>query len=176
MCIKTLVDISIHVPTRGTTLIDKLWFIDNNFNPRAHEGHDVPHRAVRWIMVFQSTCPRGARPRAAMRSHELEISIHVPTRGTTSVPSVRDGVISFQSTCPRGARPVPRLRAPLWQGISIHVPTRGTTSHIITLIIIQNFNPRAHEGHDCLLSPGCCDATISIHVPTRGTTKLIVLD
>ena len=32
---------------------------------------------------FQSTCPRGARPYRVQDVEKLEISIHVPTRGTT---------------------------------------------------------------------------------------------
>ena len=37
----------------------------HNFNPRAHEGHDFRTRPRASFGVFQSTCPRGARPRPA---------------------------------------------------------------------------------------------------------------
>ena len=33
----------------------------SHFNPRAHEGHDVVVIPVRFTILFQSTCPRGAR-------------------------------------------------------------------------------------------------------------------
>ena len=55
--------ISIHVPTRGTT-IDKI----NN----RHQN------------LFQSTCPRGARLPVMPVNTAWNISIHVPTRGTTA--------------------------------------------------------------------------------------------
>ena len=54
--------ISIHVPTRGTTWMLLCQLPTMNFNPRAHEGHDVLSPADYLVE---------------------EISIHVPTRGTT---------------------------------------------------------------------------------------------
>ena len=75
--------ISIHVPTRGTTVISVSPVSSprfqstcprgarqqpqrqNNrhldFNPRAHEGHDSSGHSYRASPAFQSTCPRGAR-------------------------------------------------------------------------------------------------------------------
>ena len=99
--------ISIHVPTRGTTpgwglQFTRLYFnpraheghdphtrqCDSSslyFNPRAHEGHDMDPSALFGSKSFQSTCPRGAR---LMDTEDYDrfyrISIHVPTRGTTS--------------------------------------------------------------------------------------------
>ena len=99
--------ISIHVPTRGTTI--KLNVVDTtsafqstcprgarrlrrlprfprwccHFNPRAHEGHDLETAADHAEILFQSTCPRGARLRVGLNLIVKEISIHVPTRGTT---------------------------------------------------------------------------------------------
>ena len=119
--------ISIHVPTRGTTMSSTRLFRTSK---------------------FQSTCPRGARrsalqhiPRSAHfnpRAHEghddqylhgcggIRISIHVPTRGTTLIPELGDTHRIFQSTCPRGAR-LYIDQAVHRYAISIHVPTRGTT-------------------------------------------------
>ncbi len=56
--------VSIHVPTRGTTvLLLNLQKDISCFNPRAHEGHDVfSDKFNEYILKFQSTCPRGARP------------------------------------------------------------------------------------------------------------------
>ena len=145
------------------------------FNPRAHEGHDFIINLCHFPTRFQSTCPRGARryqvcgivcrgnfnPRAH-EGHDVTplfmtvtrfISIHVPTRGTTTTLLLHSHFKPFQSTCPRGAR-------------------LGNT---IAFYQTKDFNPRAHEGHDdsakyCVLRGG----RISIHVPTRGTTYTIL--
>ena len=53
--------ISIHVPTRGTTVSRQSDACCPNFNPRAHEGHDFSTIFSDAVFVFQSTCPRGAR-------------------------------------------------------------------------------------------------------------------
>ena len=120
-----------------------------NFNPRAHEGHDliwayiqsvssisihVPTRGTTDIAAvtlsdkeFQSTCPRGARRSIPARLLHHAISIHVPTRGTTILACGLDHSSKFQSTCPRGARPT-RTSLSGCRRISIHVPTRGTTA------------------------------------------------
>ena len=183
--------ISIHVPTRGTTRVE-----DRNNNNQQ----------------FQSTCPRGARRPDLHFQSLLYISIHVPTRGTTCRNVSLSAVGRFQSTCPRGARltssPIIVIR-PIsihvptrgttnyilyvikWFIISIHVPTRGTTSSAEFMGFSQDFNPRAHEGHDFVFIKiiekhifqstcprgarrTCCKEKriryISIHVPTRGTT------
>ena len=78
------------------------------------------------ITPFQSTCPRGARRYCGCKSSKLFISIHVPTRGTTTLT----------------------LRSNTDNAISIHVPTRGTTITGFRPLIMFHFNPRAHEGHD----------------------------
>ena len=98
-----------------------------HFNPRAHEGHDPS--IINWQIRFT-------------------ISIHVPTRGTTQLCTLR---CCF--------------------AISIHVPTRGTTEcDIHWSYFLGNFNPRAHEGHDFVHCVWLGFRGISIHVPTRGTT------
>ena len=143
------------MPTRGTTIAAATLTDKENFNPRAHEGHDMTVLTHSSPRLFQSTCPRGARPLACM-----------PGGLVRSV---------FQSTCPRGARlPVflyyqvlpdfnPRAHEGHdvcdkcgWatQEISIHVPTRGTTPDMAR-----------HTGNK----------HISIHVPTRGTTRWAVM-
>ena len=97
------------------------------FNPRAHEGHDFHPARTRKARKFQSTCPRGARHETWLTIlNSSVISIHVPTRGTTPVCFARNQRF----------------------GISIHVPTRGTTRCSTTSDKYNDFNPRAHEGHD----------------------------
>ena len=78
------------------------------FNPRSHEGNDpAPGDCLRIKPRFQSTFPRGERPFLHPVLPVLSpVSIHVPTRGTTS--KRYDTMDSFD--------------------VSIHVPTRGTTA------------------------------------------------
>ena len=126
-CAYDFEDISIHVPTRGTTVLFAAIFNSSiDFNPRAHEGHDLLLFRNHLFILFQSTCPRGARLQASVSKNDSGISIHVPTRGTTT--SLVSGTVTlpFQSTCPRGARRGFQLLG-LSVEISIHVPTRGTT-------------------------------------------------
>ena len=139
--------ISIHVPTRGTTPRMSASSKIQYFNPRAHEGHDVFFASQYIYSLFQSTCPRGARLYHALGFHNADISIHVPTRGTTPGGT-------FVSV----------------GNISIHVPTRGTTVGFgmpILSAVFQSTCPRGARRIRCNLD---CEVAISIHVPTRGTT------
>ena len=99
--------ISIHVPTRGTTRAPfHTRFYILYFNPRPHEGDD--HEITHFLC-------------------HTTISIHVPTRGTTVDTR--------------------KYRYCWW--ISIHVPTRGTTEYdTMVLMFPDDFNPRPHEGDD----------------------------
>ena len=128
-----------------------------NFNPRPHEGDDIFFRhGNTFLLVFQSTSPRGGRPNLCSkwissnpdfnpRPHEGDdsapekfseysiISIHVPTRGTTSnSPLQKIFRTRFQSTSPRGGRRLCLL------------PYVGNERY---------FNPRPHEGDDPLSGP-----------------------
>ena len=145
--------------------------LDANFNPRAHEGHD-----------YGSLCVPLPEP----------ISIHVPTRGTTSYLHLQQALTDFNPRAHEGHDPANSALLTIL-AISIHVPTRGTTPLMPGISIdMADFNPRAHEGHDAvairldrgdafqstcprgarLQDVAClCELWISIHVPTRGTTK-----
>ena len=147
--VRLFLRVSIHVPTKGTTAMtvgittvilfqstcprrarpSSLSFICKfeSFNPRAHEGHDKVDEELEMVNFwFQSTCPRRARlttkrwrtrqrsfnPRAH-EGHDKElnttlkrqrVSIHVPTKGTTTVVQYEVKYVEFQSTCPRRAR------------------------------------------------------------------------
>ena len=144
--------ISIHVPTRGTTLrharrarrvrhfnpraytrhdtqCARYWPNAANFNPRAYTRHDDQFCGIgRGNDIFQSTCLHEARHSWRKYLPQLtKISIHVPTRGTTSC-----------------------WYSPVYPHfISIHVPTRGTTyvNHTYGVHSID-FNPRAYTRHD----------------------------
>ena len=166
------------------------------FNPRAREGRDPDAReaslchmvsihapargattyassGARSASWFQSTRPRGARPRVvrALR-REAAVSIHAPARGATSTAEVvRLQMVEFQSTRPRGARPGRHLSPGARRGVSIHAPARGATvlygagervtevsihapargatvSRALRLLSGDGFNPRAREGRD----------------------------
>ena len=97
-----------------------------HFNPRAHEGHDLKARPLLEARRFQSTCPRGARQSKAAYWSACKISIHVPTRGTTS------------DTCKLGA--------------DVNFNPRAHEGHDLCSsghrAFARYFNPRAHEGHD----------------------------
>ena len=77
------------------------------FNPRTHVGCDFT--ALRFFPAkpFQSTHPRGVRPRQIGGQKALHISIHAPTWGAT----------------------LERIRGVGLALISIHAPTWGATSH-----------------------------------------------
>ena len=104
----------------------------------------------------------------------MAVSIHVPTRGTTSCTNTikelqqwfqstfprgerqtrrtaKTHLTLFQSTFPRGERLVPAFQLRAVDRVSIHVPTRGTTA------------AEAQKNRDF---------QVSIHVPTRGTTEI----
>ena len=124
------------------------------FNPRSHEGNDLPRSS---------------------NSLVISVSIHVPTRGTTTQswtfprwrscfnPRSRKGndfwtttglrftYTMFQSTFPQGERRVLILFAINKSYVSIHVPARGTTT-INRKTIVKNycFNPRSRKGNDWL--------------------------
>ena len=100
--------ISIHVPTKGTTVLSNNAADFNEFqstyprrvrqiycnhddallyfNPRTHEGYDATLRN-RWLCqrTFQSTYPRRVRLDVQQEiNKKIDISIHVPTKGTTA--------------------------------------------------------------------------------------------
>ena len=97
------------------------------FNPRSHEGSDYKDNYNMQIKLYFNP-----------RSHEgsdllpeeirmvLTISIHAPTRGATQIDRCIDVNLIFQSTLPRGERLV-------------------TASNVA---MIDDFNPRSHEGSD----------------------------
>ncbi len=99
--------VSIHAPARGATGHDQY-----GRDRRAVSIHAPARGATRMLgqnhrlLLFQSTRPRGARPKSAC---------------WMSVP------VSFQSTRPRGARPNYYLQRLIIIHVSIHAPARGAT-------------------------------------------------
>ena len=77
--------ISIHVPTRGTTSARFLTVVLRiYFNPRSHEGNDfLSSSSLSFKVDFNPRSHEGNDDYHRIRGAKLQISIHVPTRGTT---------------------------------------------------------------------------------------------
>ena len=168
--------VSIHAPARGATPSGASGKTSRLcFNPRARAGRDrqaldlvgkqgyvsihAPARGATLInfsrecarMQFQSTRPRGARPKVLV---------------------VYDKAVMFQSTRPRGARP---YYAPCFLfvcGVSIHAPARGaTTIGGITFVLdIVSIHAPARGATFSAQGKGL-PAWVSIHAPARGATR-----
>jgi len=125
------VAVSIHAPTRGATIAAGAGCAGRRFNPRAHAGRDTERTQTLFGLHVSIHAPtRGAT--AALRQ-ALEHLQFQSTRPRGARPKRRRGSPlkhRFQSTRPRGARLVapswPRCRRP----VSIHAPTRGATRRL----------------------------------------------
>ena len=170
---------------------------DIDFNPRSRVGNDVSGSRTEWYEhVFQSTFPRGERPRKLLRlstllyfnprsrvgndgdifladAEHLKISIHVPAWGTTTT-----AFYVFDVT-----------------KISIHVPAWGTTATgedavskldkfqstfprgerpaaIAAGLLLYKFQSTFPRGERRVSKrTGKRASSISIHVPAWGTTN-----
>ena len=147
---------------------------DSDFNPRSYKRSD--------FVIPLLTIP-------------VLISIHAPTRGATSVPSVLQITLLFQSTLLQEERHLhpgtatrtatnfnPRsykrsdiccICIPNIFDISIHAPTRGATICLPPYKFqASNFNPRSYKRSDDVTMQHLTAASrISIHAPTRGATQ-----
>ncbi len=167
------------------------------FNPRPREGGDRQRPApLLGSAQFQSTPPRGGRRDSASKWLKVvNVSIHAPARGATSLPFVFASPTTFQSTPPRGGRRPLTTLLRTWRRVSIHAPARGATRQgMLKLAEAEGFNPRPREGGDALGIDGCVislefqstpprggrlhqqgydadDVTVSIHAPARGATR-----
>ena len=190
--------ISIHVPAWGTTVPAWLYFVKfEDFNPRSRVGNDessgiqtatgvISIHVPAWgttprgccvniAVEFQSTFPRGERPREIDFVTRFEnfnprsrvgnddsgneipvyywISIHVPAWGTT---------VTF-----KGGASI--------DSISIHVPAWGTTKQRSMMLSFPVFQSTFPRGERLLYIPQRHIFSISIHVPAWGTTGAISL-
>ena len=168
--------VSIHAPAWGATAgrghTDQR---TEGFNPRTRVGCDISAAlSLRPLKMFQSTHPRGVRPRQDDDQQLAgRVSIHAPAWGATSRnfpqniltigfnPRTRVGcdvserrllsnVLPFQSTHPRGVRPMPRRARNTW--------TNG-------------FNPRTRVGCDIRRNRHSQSEHVSIHAPAWGATE-----
>ena len=143
--------ISIHVPTRGTTI----WTKDGGF----------------WEVISIHVPTRGTTVECPGVFGSGVISIHVPTRGTT-VDKYCDKFYQHDFN-PRshegndsGAIKINYVSAdfnPRSHEGNDKRRNRGGKG-------VSDFNPRSHEGNDFFDSCDLICCLISIHVPTRGTT------
>ena len=121
-----------------------------HFNPRAHEGHDISANFSVGVQIISIHVPtRGTTEFSHEMSNQQQFQSTCPRGARLTYHSQHTNYSIFQSTCPRGARPASKQIAYLPFSISIHVPTRGTTVPPNKKdLCLENFNPRAHEGHD----------------------------
>ena len=162
--------ISIHVPTRGTTASSRKRSACLYFNPRAHEGHDDNRGNHAALKHFNPRAHEGHDAADFPALQEVEISIHVPTRGTTQTEGTYILKRYFNPRAHEG-HDSPDAIVIVFRGISIHVPTRGTTASVAGSCWITEFQSTCPRGARLRLAGiilRCC--RISIHVPTRGTT------
>ena len=98
------------------------------FNPRAHAGRDFCRHFRRAVLDVSIHAPtQGATSVFRPALCTCDVSIHAPTQGATFIFFVIFKLIV----------------------VSIHAPTQGATSgHAITVRRDRCFNPRAHAGRD----------------------------
>ena len=104
----------------------------------------------------------------------VQVSIHVPARGTThsSFP-IHHPYECFNPRSRTGNDPAPLHPYPL-EAVSIHVPARGTTwrKHTDTFAtMFQSTFPHGERRKSVILMP--IKNPVSIHVPARGTTSIL---
>ena len=144
--------ISIHAPTGGATALDiQRRACTTNFNPRSHGGSDIKCEKV---------------------IGQVKISIHAPTGGATVTPIAASlGITTISIHAPTGGATVRKeVFTAKTSKISIHAPTGGATKLIRqqeTRNLFQStlprgerrnrnrrqsnsfdFNPRSHGGSD----------------------------
>ena len=124
--------VSIHAPAWGATSLFCLFDVSVIcFNPRTRVGCDVINHLIMFtVVMFQSTHPRGVRPRDHPRCRRGQrVSIHAPAWGATSKnASSRDSI-----------------------DVSIHAPTWGATARAGRAQTSRlGFNPRTRVGCDAL--------------------------
>ena len=149
----------------------------HRFNPRAHAGRDQL---------------------GAFKKPINSVSIHAPTQGATTLPTLPLFALSaFQSTRPRRARHDYSVDSPqtfLFQSTRPRRARRPIAPDNITarpfqstrprrarpawrglaIVLWSCFNPRAHAGRDLRTLPVFLFDRVSIHAPTQGATCVIV--
>ncbi len=149
-----------------------------SFNPRLRAGGDVADVVAAAIeSVFQSTPPRGRRPRTPGRlSRDRSFNPRLRAGGDKIEAARADGEKAFQSTPPRGRRR-PVLRRRIADVIvSIHASAREATvlglcwssAILLGLSWFQSTPPRGRRLADQVV-PGLREH-VSIHASAREAT------
>ena len=124
----TIVEISIHVPSWGTTIFTR---------------RQPP------CILFQSTFPRGERRQLRKILHKTkQISIHVPSWGTTQCLANTRRMRLFQSTFPRGERPETSPGHPAPGHFNPRSLVGNDLHDLVSLAGQHYFNPRSLVGND----------------------------
>ncbi len=170
-------NVSIHAPARGATSRAEI---------------------VRFLILFQSTLPRGERRLALIKGQVLEVSIHAPARGATPDhgPDQISGDVSIHAPA-RGATaiaPMPGCRFSCFNPRSragsdplLHCVQVSTVLFQSTLPRGErppasagcrprpgSFNPRSRAGSDATtVFTSTSSARVSIHAPARGATPFV---
>ena len=135
----------------------------NRFNPRTREGCDAPGLQLSdHFKSFQSTHPRGVRPRNATATGRNRWFQSTHPRGVRHFSNIKDKhqrrrfnprtregcdndhnknilhLSRFQSTHPRGVRQIKRRKVFYLSNVSIHAPARGATNNCIKLNQTKN--------------------------------------
>ena len=153
-----VINISIHTPTKGVTLIRQISLIVAiHFNPHSHKGSDIANLTI----PLNTT-----------------ISIHTPTKGVTLKIQCQQLWDTFQSTLPQREwhdefvkhQQFSNFNPHSHKGsdeettsnagsvlISIHTPTKGVTSGSHWGFPgAGNFNPHSHKGSDTVCADYWC--------------------
>ena len=143
--------VSIHAPTRGATRGAASYSKVPRFQSTHPRGvRPRPCGSGHTCGLFQSTHPRGVRPSQSPESLRPRcVSIHAPTRGATRSASAISQLCRFQSTHPRGVR---HEQSPLWLPWRLFQSThpRGVRLYVgfADSKYMTRFNPRTHAGCD----------------------------
>ena len=132
-------NISIHVPSWGTTYNYNVIFMTNVFQSTFPRGERLNSLTMFQLLdVFQSTFPRGERRHRSYRCEQGSyISIHVPSWGTTECLGENAENTSISIHVPSwGTTRISRYNLEE-ENISIHVPSWGTTTDNATLHSIE---------------------------------------
>ena len=169
-----ILQVSIHAPTGGATgRARRAGGSSAGFNPRTHGGCDSRRLSpTASEPMFQSTHPRGVRPKAAgpvpasfgfnprthggCDSHAWVLPLHC---------------FSFNPRTHGGCDFLFINEANHLPFVSIHAPTGGATALLLRRICRKDsFNPRTHGGCDAARPGTTNPARVSIHAPTGGAT------
>ena len=145
------------------------------FNPRSRKGNDDNGQLADGpYLGFNPRSRKGNDKRSESDGSPLDVSIHVPARGTTFTRSQETGIQMFQSTFPQGERPILNKQEIINFKVSIHVPARGTTVYEVTRDRYTNVSIHVPARGTTVYEVTRDRYTnVSIHVPARGTTSSV---